>query len=174
MAEPDGQDETAGIPEGLVPKSPSFLVDKRRQRESSRRAEALALRMAGLSYAQIGERLSITTEGAVDLVRRTLQRASVTERESVEEERALENARLDRVQAALWPQVLQGDHRAIDLYLRISASRRKMNGTDAPTKIQLSVNIREEMEFALNELEKVVLGQVVQGEVISSEDGPPY
>ena len=84
--------------------------------------------------------------------------------------RTLENLRLDRVQAAIWPKVLAGDTKAIDTFLRISQRRARLNGLDAPLDVSVSVSIRHEMQTALEQLEQVVLGQVIQGEVISDGD----
>jgi hypothetical protein len=73
--------------------------------------------------------------------------------------RALENARLDRAQTAIWSKVIAGDLASIDVFLRISQRRAKMNGLDEPTRVNLSINVRQEMEQALNQLESVVLGE---------------
>lgn len=122
--------------------------------QASRRTEALSLRLAGLTYEQIGERLKISPSGAANLIARSLSRA---EQMSVDQLRATENARLDRAQMAIWPQVLQGDQKAIGMFLRISAARRQMNGLNAPVKLNISMSIKQEMEAALNDLEALVL-----------------
>ena len=141
------------------PGTPLLAINEQaRVRARARRVEALSLRLAGLSYETIGDRLGISEEGARDLVNRTLERA---ESKVVDQERALENARLDRAQAAIWTKVIEGDLKAVDTYLRISQRRAKMNGLDAPTKIDLSLNVRQEMEQALVQLERVVLGEVI-------------
>lgn len=140
---------------------------KRRELHQARRTEALALILAGLSYEQVAERLDISMRGVYDMVNRTLHNA---ENRVVEEMRNVENARLDRVQAAIWPKALKGDIKAVDAYLKISARRAKMNGLDAPTKVNLSLNVRTEMEQALNELEQVVLGEVLPD--VDESDSP--
>lgn len=135
----------------------------RRARDQTRRQQALSLRLAGMTYEQIAERLEVSNAGARDMVLRTLERA---ENRAVDYERGIENQRLDRAQAAIWTKVLDGDLKAIDTYLRISARRAKMNGLDAPTRVDLSVSVREEMEDALQKLEAVVL----EGEVIRDDN----
>jgi hypothetical protein len=92
-----------------------------------------------------------------------------------EQMRAVENARLDRAQAAIWAKVLAGDINAGRLFLAISARRSAMNGLDAPKRFELSANVRVEMEQALADLHQVVLGEVVDvGSVGSPDDlGPP-
>lgn len=131
----------------------------RKDRQSVRRQQAMTFRLAGMSYEQIGERMDLTTNGARALVERALDRA---ENRNVETMRELENARLDRAQAVIWPQVLRGDLKALDAYLRISDRRAKINGLNAPTRIDLSMSVRTEMEQALGQLESLVL----QGETV--------
>lgn len=134
------------------------LDDVRAGQQSARRVEALSLRLAGLTYEQIGERLGISKEGARNLINRTLQQA---ENLAAAELRELETARLDRAQAAIWTRVLEGDLRAVDTFLRISRRRSDLLGLDAPTEINLKVGIKDEMTRALDELQSVVLGEVV-------------
>ena len=140
------------------PGDPALLDDARRAKQEARRVEAMSLTIAGLSPEQIGERMGITASGVRALVQRTLERAT---NRNAEQLREIENARLDRAQAAIWTKVLNGDLKAIDTYLRISTRRAKMNGLDAPTNINLSIGIKQEMEAALDELHAVVMGEVV-------------
>ena len=116
------------------------------------------MKLAGFSYEQISDRLEITENSVKDMISRTLSRA---ESQGATGLREIENARLDRAQAAVWTKVLEGDLHAVDVFLRISARRAKMNGFDAPTQINLSVNVKQEMEQALAQLESVVLGEVI-------------
>lgn len=124
------------------------------QKESARRAEALSLRLAGLSYDVIGERLGISGGAAYQMINRALERA---EAQGVHQLRAEENARLDRAQMAIWADVIKGDLKAIGVFLQISAARSKLNGLYAPTQVQMSVSIRQEMEDALSNLETLIL-----------------
>lgn len=141
----------------------SPAAKRRTEQQQARRAEAMTYLLAGMSYEQIGERLGISKAGAVDMIHRTLDMA---EQRGVDELRSVENARLDRAQAAIWTAVLQGDLKAIDTFLKISARRARLNGLDAPTQINLKVSVRAEMEAALNELEQVVL----RGELVAKSD----
>lgn len=144
------------------------FTSRSRAKDKARRAEAVSMLLAGLTMEQIAERMHISERGVEDLVDRTLARVVNPNAEKL---RAVENARLDRSQAAIWSNVLKGDLQAIDTFLRISARRARMNGLDEPTKVNLSVNIRQEMESALAALEAVVLGEVVDADVIP-DDGP--
>lgn len=162
MAEPSDLVSEVVQAAEVIPVGPVIsnnLDERRKRRAQARRVEALSLRLAGLTYEQIAEKLGIAPDGVRDMVERTLSRA---ENRAVEAERALENARLDRAQAAIWSKVLAGDLRAVDSFLRLSAQRAKINSLYAPVKIDLRADIRVEMETALRELERVVLGEVVR------------
>jgi len=146
--------EISEAADGAVDRSASASKEMR----EARRIEAMSLKLAGASYEAIGERLGIAPQSVRALIARNLERA---DNRLVEEMRAIENARLDRAQAAIWKRVLDGELDAVRTYLQISARRAKMNGLDAPQRIALSANVRVEMEQALNELKHVVLGEVV-------------
>lgn len=143
--------------------------DGRTQKElqyKARRTAALSYKLAGLTYEQIADRLStegtvISEDGVRDLITRTLSRA---ENQGVGLLRELENARLDRAQAAIWPKVLEGDLGAVNTFLNISARRSRMNGLDAPTQLNISMGVKVEMEQALRQLEEVVLSNVIRVE----------
>jgi hypothetical protein len=142
---------------GDLSEVPPNLDTVRRRKAESRRVKALSLRMAGLTYAQVGEQLSISEEGARDLVERTLGPGDHTAADTMRE---LEGQRLDRAQAAIWTRVIAGDDKAIQTFLHLSQRRARLFGLDMPTKIDLSVSVRQEMETALIHLEALVLGEV--------------
>lgn len=144
--------------------------DNRRETENQlRRQQALSLRLSGFTYEEIGRHLGITPSGASDLIKRTLERSTNLQ---IKEMRELENARLDKAQAAIWQDVLKGDKAAIDTFLRISRQRAQINGLYAPTKLDMTVSLKSEMEQALNSLEALVLqgGDVINGEVVDDDD----
>jgi hypothetical protein len=143
-------------------KRDSKKMDRNRRNSRVRRIEAVALRLEGRTYAEIGAQLSISWQSAHDLVSRSLSRA---ENVNAEQLREIENARLDKAQVAIWPQVLDGDLKAVETFLRISARRAKLNGLDAPTAINISLGVRQEMEAALLVLERTVLGDAGMPEI---------
>jgi DNA-binding transcriptional MerR regulator len=133
---------------------------------AARRVEILALRLAGFSIEQIASRVNLASSTVHDILMDALSTAT---NQQVAQMRALENDRLDRAQMAIWPRVVEGDLKAIDAYLKISQQRSRINGLYAPTKIDMRVGIRHEMESALAELERLMdatAHQVIQGEVI--------
>src|SRR5215217_3319033 len=100
--------------------------------------------------------MGIEPDSVRHLINRTLATA---ENRAAEEMRELENARLDRAQAAIWAQVLAADYRAVRVFLQISQRRAKLNGLDAPASVVISPDVRGEMERALSDQQQV-LGMV--------------
>lgn len=161
---------------------PRGKASARKEKARVRRVRALAYRLSGLSTTQIGDQLGVSEQQAHKLVQESMRRV---ESPMVEEMRDLENQRLDRAQAAIWSNVLNGDLKAVDAFLRISARRAKLNGLDEPDKVDISMSVKQEMETALSNLENIVLGDVVEdpnaiaqkseqgsltGEVVEDED----
>jgi hypothetical protein len=97
--------------------------------------------------------MGIAPDTVRHLINRTLRTA---ENRAAEEMRELENASLDRAQAAIWSQVLSGDCRAVMVFLQISQRRAKLNGLDSPASAAISPNVRGEMERALFDLQQVL------------------
>lgn len=95
-------------------------------REKERQAVELAL--AGANLEQIAQAVGYADKsGASRAIHRSLDRH---EAPAVQEMRALENARLDRLQTVLWPTAMAGDLKAIDRLLRLFERRARMNGLD--------------------------------------------
>lgn len=108
-----------------------------------RREAVLTLRRRGMTYRQISETLKtmdppivVSTQAVAQMVKRALEHAHRVEAESVEELRALENERLDELLAAWGSKARAGDPKAAAIVLRVSERRAKMNGLDAPTRVE--------------------------------------
>lgn len=136
--------------------------------DASRRVKAVSLRLAGLTYAQIGEQIGLSEASTMLTVQRALANA---ESKNVDILRDVENARLDRAQSAIWSKVLRGEEKAITVFLKISDQRVKLNGLAAPSRVEVNVGIRHEMEQALQELESMVLQveNIEDAEVVEDE-----
>lgn len=103
-----------------------------------RRAQCIQLRLAGLDYQTIAERLRYSSrQAAAKDVERALQRAVLAQHTSVEELRELELMRLDKLQAAMWKAAMEGDPRAVEVSLKISSQRCKLLGLDAPLRAEV-------------------------------------
>jgi DNA-binding CsgD family transcriptional regulator len=78
-------------------------------RASARRAQAVKLRLAGLTFREIGQELGIARQSAHQLVRGALDELAAETREDGRRLRALELERLAALQRALWPAAMSGD-----------------------------------------------------------------
>jgi hypothetical protein len=95
---------------------------------SWRRSEAVRLKAAGHTYEQVAQQLGYANRGTVH---RIVQQALHTrEAESVDDLRHLELARLDALQAALWPRAMKGDVPAALAVLRVVDQRLRLLGLD--------------------------------------------
>lgn len=93
---------------------------------ASRRARAVELRTAGLTYDQIAAELGYANRGTVyRIVSEALKNQTV---EAVNQLRCLEVERLDRLQLALWPAAMAGDVHAASLVSRVIMDRCRLLG----------------------------------------------
>lgn len=101
---------------------------------SAERGTAIHLRRAGRTYDEIADEMGVDTKRA----RKLVEAAMVEHREqvatAVSELRALEAARLDAMQAAVWPEAMDGRGFAIDRVLRIMERRARLLGLDTLTE----------------------------------------
>jgi hypothetical protein len=131
----------------------------------ARAARLLRLRAMRFTYAQIAEEEGYADgAGARNALIRALERH---EAENVRELRALENLALDEDERMLRTVItdrsveLGTRIRAVDARTRLSARRARMNGLDAPVKVELSAGAQAAMDAALQLAEQVVTGDVL-------------
>lgn len=99
---------------------------------AERRAKAIQARLSGLDWQTIADRLGYSSPAAACKdVSRALEQSRKAAQKAGEDLRALELARLDRMQAALWPKVVKGDTRAADTVLRVMQRRARLSGLDS-------------------------------------------
>lgn len=105
---------------------------------AERRKAAVELRMQGLRWHEIADRLGYADRAAAYTdVRRALEKAVADLSFPLEAHRQLELDRLDAMQNALWPKILDGDPRAVDSALRLMDRRAKLLGLDAPQRVEV-------------------------------------
>lgn len=111
------------------------MANQERQLDAlTRQKQALELRMAGVPYADIAERLGYKDgSGAFRAVKTALKR---TLQEPADGVREVELARLDKLMFALWPN--RANPGVADRILRIMERRAKLLGLDAPTRTDLT------------------------------------
>ena len=125
-------------------------IQGRKTRSSSRRRiksraksqQAVRLREAGATHAQIAEQLGYANEsGAYKAVTRYLAETAQDMSETTESVRQLEVQRLDRMLFTIYPQVLGGDLSAIQTAMRIGERRSSLLGLDAPKQYEAKIRI---------------------------------
>ncbi|WP_333746007.1 hypothetical protein [Streptomyces sp. IBSBF 2950] len=104
-----------------------------------RRSQAIALRLAGMDYATIAERLDYADRGAASKdVHRALEANLEAESAAVATLREIEVQRLDRLQAAAWAKAAKGDLKAIETVLKVIDRRAKLLGLDRPARTEIT------------------------------------
>ncbi len=114
-------------------------ASKRKILGVEREQRALDLRKSGATYKYIGEALGISEMGAYKAVMRALGKLNAKIIEDAEPLRRLELERLDRMLAAIWAQVVNGNQGAVDRALRIAERRARLLGLDAPTRQSIEI-----------------------------------
>ncbi len=107
---------------------------------AERARKAVDLRIAGATYEKIAGVLGLRTRaGAYKAVARGLAMVEKETREASENLRALEVARLDRMQVGVWAAARSGDVKAIAAALKIMERRAKLLGIDAASGVSVNV-----------------------------------
>ncbi len=101
---------------------------------AERRRQAVALRLSGATYQQIGDKLGVTSSAAHLQVKQELETRAKQSEGKIVELRQIELARVDRVLLAIWDKVLKSDYKAIDKFVKLSERRAKLLGLDAPVQ----------------------------------------
>lgn len=144
------------------------MVGKKRRRAKpgtdlvvtrERENQALEMKLAGLSYAEIAKQMGYTRQAAWKAVWRRLNEFPA---ENAAELRKLENARYDKLQARAWLKMQQGDIKAMQIITSIMQQRARLNGLNAPERVEL------EGEF---ERWLVVIREIVPHEVFEQIAG---
>jgi len=111
-----------------------------RAKTAQRRAQAIALRLAGASYEQIAQQLGYASRSAAYTdIDRALRKGLAEQERDGALLRQQELERLDRLQAGIWPRAISGDYRAADTALRIIDRRCKLLGLDAPQRVEAAL-----------------------------------
>lgn len=153
----------------------SSPTSNRRTKSAERRRRAVALRIAGASFEQIGEQLGITRQSAHALVVNALDEIAKQTAESAEQLRQMELQRLDALQASLWPDAMRGDEQKVDRVIKIMARRAALMGLDAPTKqeVQQTLTHVEAYEYS-SAVAAIAPGPVADSEPSGDDQGDLY
>jgi hypothetical protein len=145
--------------------------DRDQARVLTRIQAAAADRLMGMTWQQIADRNGYASRGAVCAAVLGFLRRSASE--NISALRDQETARLDRAAAALWPQVLQGNARAQDTWLRNRAAFRALHGLNAPLQVTLSSGAQAALQDALTDAETIVMGLVTARSDDTTGNGRP-
>lgn len=119
--------------------------DQQRITAAERRIQVLAYRKTGASFRQIATAIGVSLAQTHDDYRRAIDELHGLQEQSAVDLRTLENARLDDMQVALWPQVRMGNLKAIGMALRIQERRARLNGID----LQPGADLPAELDIIL-------------------------
>ena len=100
-----------------------------------RHIKAFELRKQGYGYRDIGAALGVSGKTAFEDVQRVLTELSALRLAGAAEYVTMELEHLDMAQQALAAHIETGDPQIINAWIKVSESRRKLLGLDAPTKI---------------------------------------
>ncbi|MEU4810027.1 hypothetical protein AB0H20_12590 [Nocardia fluminea] len=115
--------------------------------ERERQQKALALRLAGGSYAAIARTLGYADHsGAYRAVEAVLNRV---ESEGAAQLRQIEDARLNELLLKVWKSAMEGDRSAQEFALKVHDRRVKLHGLAAPERLVVAQTSPESIaEFA--------------------------
>ena len=103
---------------------------------AEKRAAAISLRKAGLSFERIGNELGVSKQMAWKYVMREIDKLNEFVEQEIISYRTLELERLDELWREQYRQGKQGNQGAVDRCLRIMERRARLLGLDAPQKIE--------------------------------------
>lgn len=126
---------------------PEPTTSKRLIASAERRKQVVQMRLAGASYQEIADALGITASGAYRAVKTWLDKTHSDTLESAEQLRDIENARLDKLILSAMPQAQKGHLQAIEVVRKLSESKRKLLGLDAPEKQQIQQDTKVVIEY---------------------------
>lgn len=121
------------------------------------REKAIALRLAGLGYAAIGQKLGISTAAAFRAVDYVLKQSAKHRAEAGATILDAELERLDRLQTAGWSRALNGDPESIRACLAVITQRAKLLGIEAPNRLEVTTTeVAKAFERAGSETVRII------------------
>lgn len=107
---------------------------------AEKRKKAVALALAGMDWQSIADQTGYASPGAACTAVNEALKVNLREQsEAVEELRAVEIARYDRLQAAFWPNAIgKKDPKAAEVVLKCIAGRNKLTGVELPLRTEHS------------------------------------
>lgn len=132
---------------------------------AERRTKLIQMRLAGVDYITIAERLDYSSPNAArkDFTR-VMRETLDLQAEAAEELRNVELQRLDRLQAAAWADAVKGNLRAIETVLKVIDRRCRLLGLDSPLQVEATVTEVTQQDLELREMINAAKAQVAAEE----------
>lgn len=135
---------------------------------TEQRARAIKLRGQGMSFAEVADAMDLKTASAAQ--RLVVAALADFRPENIEDERALQVARIDMAVAKLWTRADMGDVDALDKIRGWEQMRVKILGLEAPTRTHATVEVdaRAEVKIEVVEMTKQymdLVAEIVEDEV---------
>jgi len=103
----------------------------KRQQRSERRTAAVRLKLLGRTYQEVADELGYPSKGAAYRdIHKSFEETAKLEKETTDQLRAEEKAKLDMLWQSHIDDALKGDKRAAEVCLKISERRAKLLGLD--------------------------------------------
>ena len=102
-----------------------------------RRAQVMQYTLGGATVREIAEKLKCNPKTVLNDRKAALAELSEQEQQSARDYRAVEDARLNAMLLALWPDAQDGDLESIGAVMRIHERKARLFGYDAIPKIEL-------------------------------------
>jgi hypothetical protein len=109
-------------------------TSKERIGRARRATQALRLRISGLTFIQIGEKMGISGSRACTIIKQELSKMNARRTETAAQLARLELERMDELFHAVWDEAKSGDIAAQQQCLRIMERRAKLLGLDVGDK----------------------------------------
>lgn len=104
-----------------------------------RQAQALQLRIDGLTYDQIASELGVSKRSALRYVAGGVSDLKMDVTRKKEELRNIQLARLEVLLASLWRKIDAGDYKAVAVAVKVIERISRLNGLDAPKEVDATV-----------------------------------
>ena len=160
----------------IVIENPVPLTVRMSSKEKQKRA--MALKLAGASYAQIADNLGYAdSSGAYKAVSRGMKNAL---QESAGDLRKIHYGRLEHMLMLVWPAVNQGDSRAVNSALQVMDRMERLYGLNEAQKVDITAGARETIIVADGEKEAYIKAlkeaieedghEIVDAEIVEDEN----
>jgi hypothetical protein len=120
---------------------------------ADRRTKLLQMRLAGVDFTTIADRLDYSSPAAArkDFTR-TMRETLDLEQETANELREVELQRLDRLQAAAWAEAARGELKAIETVLRVIDRRCRILGLYAAVQVDATITEVTQQDLELQDI----------------------